>query len=64
MGKLVRGKWVLVVNEVDDSQATLKYCMQELKVTNAPAEIAVVHNKLKPKRKMVNNLSKECFNKI
>lgn len=52
VGKQVRGKRVLVVDEVDDSRATLEYCVQELMETNAPAEIAVavVHNKLKPKK--------------
>jgi len=52
VGKLVRGMRVLVVDEVDDSRATLEYCVQELMETNAPAEIAVavVHNKLKKKK--------------
>ena len=30
VGKLVRGMRVLVVDEVDDSRATLEYCVQEL----------------------------------
>lgn len=52
VGKLVRGKRVLVVDEVDDTRTTLAYCVAELRKTNSPAAIAVcvVHNKLKPKR--------------
>jgi len=52
VGKSVRGKRVLVVDEVDDSRATLEFCVKELQDTNAPSAIAVavVHNKLKPKR--------------
>ena len=52
VGKNVRGKRVLIVDEVDDTRTTLKYCVEEIKKTNAPAAIAVavVHNKLKPKK--------------
>ena len=51
-GALVRGKRVLIVDEVDDTRATLQYAVEELKKTNAPAAIGVlvVHNKLKPKK--------------
>eukprot|EP00930_Biecheleria_cincta_P043442 TRINITY_DN29831_c0_g1_i1.p1 TRINITY_DN29831_c0_g1~~TRINITY_DN29831_c0_g1_i1.p1 ORF type:complete len:236 (-),score=51.47 TRINITY_DN29831_c0_g1_i1:296-931(-) len=52
VGKDVRGKRVLIVDEVDDSRATLEYCVKELQETNAPSAIAVavVHNKLKEKK--------------
>mmetsp|Transcript_119723 Transcript_119723/g.298618 ORF Transcript_119723/g.298618 Transcript_119723/m.298618 type:complete len:221 (-) Transcript_119723:239-901(-) len=52
VGQLVRGRRVLVVDEVDDSRATLEYCVRELQETNAPSAIAVavVHNKMKPKK--------------
>mmetsp|Transcript_9639 Transcript_9639/g.28765 ORF Transcript_9639/g.28765 Transcript_9639/m.28765 type:complete len:204 (+) Transcript_9639:141-752(+) len=52
VGSRVRGQKVLVVDEVDDTRATLQYCVEELVRTNRPAEIAVavVHNKLKLKK--------------
>ena len=52
VGRLVRGKRVLVVDEVDDTRTTLQYCCEELIRTNRPAAIAVavVHNKLKEKK--------------
>jgi len=52
VGRLVRGKRVLVVDEVDDTRTTLQYCCEELIKTNKPAAIAVavVHNKLKEKK--------------
>lgn len=51
-GALVRGRRVLIVDEVDDTRATLQYAVEELVRTNAPAAIGVlvVHNKLKPKK--------------
>ncbi|KAJ1448893.1 phosphoribosyltransferase-like protein [Pelagophyceae sp. CCMP2097] len=51
-GALVRGKRVLVVDEVDDTRATLQYAIEELRARNAPAAVAVlvVHNKLKEKK--------------
>mmetsp|Transcript_43592 Transcript_43592/g.70131 ORF Transcript_43592/g.70131 Transcript_43592/m.70131 type:complete len:242 (-) Transcript_43592:179-904(-) len=50
-GKKVRGKRVLIVDEVDDTRKTLKFCVDEVKKTNVPSAIAVlvVHNKLKKK---------------
>ena len=50
-GALVRGKRVLIIDEVDDTRATLQYAVAELTKMNAPAAIGVmvVHNKLKPK---------------
>jgi hypoxanthine phosphoribosyltransferase len=52
VGQNVRGKRVLIVDEVDDSRTTLNYCVEEVKKTNNPAAIAVavVHNKIKPKK--------------
>lgn len=47
----LRGKRILLVDEVDDSRATLEYCVREL-LTHGPSAIAVavIHNKLKDKR--------------
>ena len=51
-GALVRGRRVLIVDEVDDTRATLQYAVEEIKKRNEPAAIGVlvVHNKLKPKK--------------
>ena len=42
----------MIVDQVDDTRTTLKYCIDELMKTNNPKEIAVavVHNKLKEKK--------------
>ncbi len=47
----LEGKRVLLVDEVDDSRATLEYCLREL-LASRPLEVAVMvlHNKRKPKR--------------
>jgi hypothetical protein len=47
----LRGRTVLLVDEVDDSRVTLEYCLREL-LRHGPAEIAVavLHNKNKEKR--------------
>lgn len=52
VGARVRGQRVLVVDEVDDTRTTLQYCVEELLRTNSPAAVAVavVHNKIKPKK--------------
>ena len=52
VGSQVRGKRVLVVDEVDDSRTTLQYCLEELIKYNEPGALAVcvVHNKLKEKK--------------
>lgn len=44
------GKRILLIDEVDDTRATLSYCVKEL-LSHDPAEIAVlvIHNKLKEK---------------
>lgn len=56
----IRGKRVLIVDEVDDTRTTLMYCVEELlQSQNAPAAIAVavVHNKLKKKHgKLPDNI--------
>ena len=51
-GALVRGRRVLIVDEVDDTRTTLQYAVEELRRRNAPAAVAVlvVHNKIKAKR--------------
>jgi len=55
VGSQVRGKRVLVVDEVDDSRTTLQFCLEELIKTNAPGAMAVcvVHNKLKQKKGVI-----------
>jgi uncharacterized protein len=47
----IRGKKILLIDEVDDSRVTLEYCIREL-LRHEPAEIAVavLHNKKKEKR--------------
>ena len=52
VGSKVRDRKVLIVDEVDDTRTTLQYCVEEVLQTNAPSEVAVavVHNKLKPKK--------------
>ena len=49
--KKLKGKKVLLVDEVDDSRVTLEYCLREL-LSDEPSEIAVavLHNKNKTKR--------------
>ena len=46
----LKNKKVLLIDEVDDTRATLSYCVREL-LNYEPQEIAVLvlHNKLKPK---------------
>lgn len=48
----VKGKRVLIVDEVDDTRTTLQHAVKELTRRNSPATVAVmvVHNKLKSKR--------------
>ncbi|MFA5028364.1 MAG: phosphoribosyltransferase [Candidatus Methylomirabilota bacterium] len=47
----LEGKRILLVDEVDDSRATLEYCLREL-LASQPREVAVMvlHNKRKPKK--------------
>ena len=51
-GALVRGQRVLIIDEVDDTRATLQYAVEELRKRNEPVAIGVlvVHNKLKEKK--------------
>lgn len=46
----LKGKKILLVDEVDDSRVTLEYCLREL-LRHEPAEmaVAVLHNKVKEK---------------
>ena len=48
--KKLTGKKVLLIDEVDDTRATLGYCVKEL-LSHDPQEIAVlvIHNKIKKK---------------
>ena len=48
--KRLTGKKILIIDEVDDSRATLAYCAREL-LRHRPAEVgvAVLHNKKKAK---------------
>ena len=52
--KKLKGKKVLLVDEVDDSRTTLEYCLREL-LSDEPDEIAVavLHNKIKEKRGVI-----------
>ncbi len=52
--KKLKGKKILLVDEVDDSRTTLEYCLREL-LSDDPSEIAVavLHNKLKEKRGII-----------
>eukprot|EP00614_Pseudopedinella_elastica_P001403 CAMPEP_0172588284 /NCGR_PEP_ID=MMETSP1068-20121228/7205_1 /TAXON_ID=35684 /ORGANISM="Pseudopedinella elastica, Strain CCMP716" /LENGTH=207 /DNA_ID=CAMNT_0013383563 /DNA_START=115 /DNA_END=739 /DNA_ORIENTATION=- len=51
LGKLVKGGRVLIVDEVDDTRTTLEYAVEEVKKDGpSSVAVAVVHNKLKPKR--------------
>ena len=52
VGSKVRDRKVLIVDEVDDTRTTLQYCVEEVIKTNGPSDVAVavVHNKLKPKK--------------
>jgi len=46
----LKGKRVLVVDEVDDTRTTLEFCIKELQKQNIQAcAVSVIHNKVKPK---------------
>lgn len=51
-GSLAYNGNVLIVDEVDDTRATLQYCVEQVFKTCQPAAVGVVvvHNKMKPKR--------------
>ena len=50
----LKGKRILLVDEVDDSRVTLEYCLREL-LRHKPEEmaVAVLHNKNKEKRGVI-----------
>lgn len=50
----LKGKKILLVDEVDDSRVTLEYCLREL-LSHKPSEmaVAVLHNKKKEKRGVI-----------
>lgn len=50
----LKGKRILLVDEVDDSRVTLEYCLREL-LRHKPKEmaVAVLHNKNKEKRGVI-----------
>ncbi len=50
----LKGKKILLVDEVDDSRVTLEYCLREL-LSHQPSEmaVAVLHNKKKEKRGVI-----------
>jgi len=52
VGSKIRGERVLIVDEVDDSRATLQFAVEEVIKCNAPRAVcvAVVHNKIKEKK--------------
>ena len=60
--KKLAGKRILLVDEVDDSRVTLEYCIREL-LRHQPSEIAVavLHNKLKPKKGSIPTEIKRYF---
>ena len=47
----LKGKKVLLIDEIDDTRSTLEFCLREL-LSHEPREIAVavLHNKNKPKK--------------
>jgi len=58
----LEGKKILLVDEVDDSRATIGFCLERL-LTHKPEEIAVtvVHNKKKEKRGQIPAEIKKYF---
>lgn len=58
----LKGKNILLIDEVDDSRVTLEYCVKEL-LHHKPNEIAiaVIHNKLKEKNGSIPKEVKEYF---
>ncbi|MDO4878534.1 MAG: phosphoribosyltransferase [Neisseria sp.] len=52
--EILRGKNVLVVDEVDDSRVTLEFVLKELQQEDfAEIGVAVLHEKVKPKKGML-----------
>ena len=60
--KQIRGKKILLVDEVDDTRATIGFCLDELQ-KHEPAEIAVlvIHNKNKKKKHEIPSFIKHYF---
>ena len=60
--KRLKGKKILLVDEVDDSRSTLEYCLREL-LTHKPEEIAVavLHKKDKKKAGVIPEEIKKYF---
>jgi hypoxanthine phosphoribosyltransferase len=60
--KQIRGKKILLVDEVDDTRATIGFCLDELQ-KHEPAEIAVlvIHNKNKEKKHPIPSYIKHYF---
>ena len=58
----LKGKKILLIDEVDDSRATIGYCLDKL-LTHEPEEIvvAVVHNKEKEKRGAIPHAVKQYY---
>eukprot|EP00128_Syssomonas_multiformis_P011385 Colp12_sorted_trinity150504_noHs@600 len=52
MARSLKNKRILVVDEVDDSRATLSFCVKEILQECEPDSLGVfvLHNKLKPKK--------------
>lgn len=51
MPESLKGKHVLVVDEVDDSRVTLQFCLEQLQKENfASLGVAVLHEKIKEKK--------------
>mmetsp|Transcript_25634 Transcript_25634/g.48545 ORF Transcript_25634/g.48545 Transcript_25634/m.48545 type:complete len:222 (-) Transcript_25634:97-762(-) len=62
-GNLVPNGNVLIIDEVDDTRTTLQYCVEQVRAQHHPARtgVAVVHNKLKPKRGTLSEGDVEYF---
>ncbi len=60
--KKLEGKKILLVDEVDDTRATLEYCIKEL-LSHNPKEIAVavIHQKEKPKKGIIPSEVKRYY---
>ncbi|MDC7239125.1 MAG: phosphoribosyltransferase [Spirochaetales bacterium] len=60
--KQIKGKKILLVDEVDDTRATIGFCLDEL-MKHEPAEIAVlvIHNKNKDKKHEIPSYIKHYF---
>jgi len=48
--RLLKGKKILIVDEIDDTRLTLDYCVTEMKKLAQQVGVFVLHNKKKTKR--------------